>query len=174
MRVELGRLHRSLGATSLYVTHDQVEAMTLADRIVLLRDGRVQQIGAPLELYARPANVFVATFIGSPAMNLLPARVDGQTLRGDGFDLDLDHPVAAGELTVGVRPEHVELAETGLGAQVEVVEPMGAETYVHCRAGAHLVTVRTDQPPPRPGAPVHLAFARGQLHLFDAESEARL
>ncbi len=174
MRIELGRLHRSLGATSLYVTHDQVEAMTLADRIVLLEGGEVQQVGAPLELYSKPANVFVATFIGSPSMNLLPARVDGQAVRGAGFDVDLGRTVSAAEVTVGVRPEHVALAEAGLGAQVEVVEPMGAESYVHCRAGDQLVTVRMDAAPPSAGESVHLAFAPEQVHIFDAASEARL
>lgn len=177
MRVELGRLHRSLGATSLYVTHDQVEAMTLADRVVLLNDGRVQQIGAPLELYEAPASVFVATFLGSPTMNLLPARVDGRRVVGEGFALEVERAVNAREVVVGVRPEHVALAEAGegcLAAAVEVVEPMGAETFVHCRAGDVQVVLRTDQPPPAPGDAVHLALASERLHLFDAGSEARL
>lgn len=174
MRVELGRLHRSLGATSLYVTHDQVEAMTLADRVVLLDGGEVQQVGAPLELYNRPANVFVATFVGSPGMNLLPAHVDGQALRGAGFEIDLGRTIPADEVTMGVRPEHIALADAGLGALVEVVEPMGAESYVHCRAGEHLVTVRTDAEPPRAGDAVHLAFAPEQVHVFDAATRARL
>ena len=174
MRIELGRLHTSLGATSLYVTHDQVEAMTLADRIVLLAGGEVQQIGAPLELYSKPANVFVASFIGSPGMNLLPANVDGQAVSGAGFSVELGRTVSAGEVTVGVRPEHVTLADAGLGATVEVVEPMGAESYVHCRAGDDLVTVRTDQAPPRAGEAVHLAFDASGVHVFDAESQQRV
>ena len=181
MRVEISRLHRSLGATSLYVTHDQVEAMTLADRIVLMKDGRVQQVGAPLDLYAKPANTFVAGFIGSPAMNLLPAVREGDRLVGDGFAVPW-----AGEaeppgvrLLLGVRPEHVRLVDAGtagaLAAEVELVEPMGHESFVHCRhGGASLVARWAGGAGPALGDAVHLAFDPTHVHLFDAGSAARL
>ncbi|MCB9540537.1 MAG: sn-glycerol-3-phosphate ABC transporter ATP-binding protein UgpC [Myxococcales bacterium] len=180
MRVEISRLHDSLGATSLYVTHDQVEAMTLADRIVLMKDGFVQQIGAPLALYARPSNTFVATFVGSPAMNLLPGTVQGGRVVGAGFDL----PLPAGSqatpgqaVLAGVRPEHLRRAE-GAGAlsgTVDVVEPMGNESFVHCAAGEHRVVARWPGfVAPARGETVALAADPEHVHLFDAASEQRL
>ncbi len=180
MRVEISRLHESLGATSLYVTHDQVEAMTLADRIVLMKDGFVQQIGAPLELYARPSNTFVATFVGSPAMNLLPGTVQGGRVVGAGFDLPLPAGAAAtpGQAVLaGVRPEHLRRA-AGAGAlsgTVDVVEPMGNESFVHCAAGEHRIVARWPGfVAPARGEAVALAADAEHVHLFDAATERRL
>ncbi|MFZ8941217.1 MAG: ABC transporter ATP-binding protein, partial [Gemmobacter sp.] len=134
MRSEIRELHQRLGTTTVYVTHDQIEAMTMADRIVVMRDGHIAQVGAPLEVYDRPANVFVAGFIGSPAMNLLPATVAG----GGEVEVGgtrLAAPEVAGlapgtAVTYGVRPEHLDLADTGLAARVAVVEPTGSETHL--------------------------------------------
>jgi multiple sugar transport system ATP-binding protein len=128
-RIELARLHRELGATMIYVTHDQVEAMTLADRIVVLNAGRIEQIGSPMELYNRPANRFVAGFIGSPAMNFIAANRSGLT-----------PPPGAVEL--GIRPEHLVLADSGIPAQVTHVERLGHETLVHTDGQAGRITLR--------------------------------
>ena len=144
MRTELLALHARLGATMIYVTHDQIEAMTLADRIVVLRAGRVEQIGAPLELYDDPDNLFVAGFLGSPRMNFLPAEVqpDGR-LRPDGMSVDLPSPVDGLEpgrrVVVGCRPENVELTDTGaIQASIKSVEQLGNATFVHADCGAGL------------------------------------
>ena len=195
MRVELSRLHRSQGATSLYVTHDQVEAMTLADRIVLLSAGKVQQIGPPLELYDRPANRFVATFIGSPGMNLMAGTVqDGAVLvAGSRLPLPPGTEVQTGQaVEVGIRPEHLSLhraakdAETSdaaaasgaparIPATVELVEPMGNESYVHLRGEAGALVVRTvgSHAPVATGDAVWLGVDAPRLHVFDAADQRR-
>ncbi len=184
MRVEIHRLHRELGATMVYVTHDQEEAMTMADRIVVLRDGRVQQIGPPLELYRRPANRFVAGFIGSPKMNFLEveARGDG----GAGLELGLPGgsvlalPVATSgpaPRTLGIRPEHLELrvppAEEGGGLRGEifVVERLGAESQVHVRldGGERVVAITAGERELVAGTPCSLHFPPERAYLFDAE-----
>ena len=136
MRVELARLHKKLAATMVYVTHDQVEAMTLADRIVILRDGQIEQVGSPLELYERPANIFVAEFIGSPKMNIFPARLDaelGQIHLANGPELPTS--IQGGEqIQAGIRPEHLSpVGEGGLRGEVTQVEHLGADTYVYFR-----------------------------------------
>jgi multiple sugar transport system ATP-binding protein len=179
MRVEISRLHRRLGATSLYVTHDQVEAMTLADRIVLLKDGKVQQIGPPMELYHEPANKFVAGFIGSPSMNLADGVAKGGTVAGEGWSLTLPQgaPASDGQaVCVGVRPEHVRLADGGtIQAVVEVIEPMGNESFIYCRNGDQSWVVRTPGVPSlQAGSPVQLSLDTTQLHFFDGVSGARL
>ena len=149
MRAEIKALHQQLKTTSVYVTHDQIEAMTMADRIVVMHDGVVQQVGPPLELYDRPVNMFVAGFIGSPGMNFLPATVakggkvdavlaDGQKLRlPDGL------PLKDGDrITVGLRPEHIQLGEDGpLKAEVEVVEPLGLSTQFYVKLAGQQVCV---------------------------------
>ncbi|GKY87322.1 ABC transporter ATP-binding protein [Sinisalibacter aestuarii] len=161
MRYEIAKLHRSLQATMIYVTHDQVEAMTLADRIVVLEAGRIAQIGSPRELYERPANLFVAQFIGSPKMNVFPA----DAASGPGLP--------QGAAQIGVRPEHITPVDPGAGMMdgvVDVVEYLGADTYliVDC-AGAGHVTVRVEgDTEVKPGATLGLAFAPGKLHAFDA------
>jgi multiple sugar transport system ATP-binding protein len=191
-RVQIARLHRQLGATMVYVTHDQVEAMTLGQRIVVLDKGRIQQIDTPMALYSRPANLFVATFLGSPRMNLLQGEIgerDGAlTLSmADGVHLAL-HPDAgsvprvrefAGRpLTVGLRPEDLHLADAApgrLSARVETVEPVGNEAFLNLDCGGHEIVVRV--PPrdlPQPGTTVHLRHDPDHLHYFDPESGRNL
>ncbi|ALN74296.1 ABC transporter ATP-binding protein [Aureimonas sp. AU20] len=187
MRAEIKKLHQELGATSIYVTHDQIEAMTLADRIVAMEGGEIRQIGSPLDLYERPANRFVAGFIGSPAMNFLEGRVRRV---GDEVFLDLGEKrrvplpatVSAPEgtpLTLGVRPEHVLIGEStegsGLDCPVELVEPTGMGTIVHCDLGG--VSVKAFVPGVsrlRAGDHVPMRLAPGHLHLFAADGGARL
>jgi multiple sugar transport system ATP-binding protein len=148
MRSELRELHQRLGVTSIYVTHDQIEAMTMADRIIVLRDGRVEQAGRPLDLFDRPANAFVAGFIGSPAMNFLPGTLEGGGLRlRDGTLLGLPAParLAPGrQVTLGIRPEHLALRQAGSGglpAKVRVAEPTGSETMMVTQGAGQPVTV---------------------------------
>ena len=179
-RAELAALHERLGATMIYVTHDQIEAMTLADRIVVLRAGRIEQVGAPLELYNRPANLFVAGFIGAPRMNLLPARL---TRLQDGRpSIKLDIPPSyqsrtsltprTGDVTVGLRPHHIRLVGVGQGsvdARVALVEALGSETIVHMRlpGGQTILAVLGGQRPLASGDEVGLKFDLAQLHVFD-------
>ncbi|MBW8850191.1 MAG: sn-glycerol-3-phosphate ABC transporter ATP-binding protein UgpC [Xanthomonadales bacterium] len=189
MRTEIARLHRSLGATMVYVTHDQVEAMTLGQRIVVMRDGEVQQIDTPMALYHAPANVFVATFLGSPAMNLLRGRLAacgrGALLAlGDGRALPLpglatDPAWADREVEIGLRPEHLLPCPAGeppqFEAEVEVVEPVGSEAYVWLRFGAQSLVARL--PPealPAAGQRIGLRAAPGRTHVFDAGTGLRL
>ena len=177
MRSEIRELHQRLGTTTVYVTHDQIEAMTMADRIVVMRDGQIAQIGAPLELYDHPANVFVAGFIGSPAMNLVRGVVaaDG-SFAGDGVAFPLETPMAPGrQITYGIRPEHLALSDTGQPAQVVVVEPTGSEIHLVLRAGVQDVTVvLRDRQSFQPGQQVFLRPHPGQAHLFDGDSGVRL
>jgi multiple sugar transport system ATP-binding protein len=186
MRTEIKELQQRLKTTSIYVTHDQIEAMTMADRIVVMHDGRVEQIGAPLEVYDRPANMFVAGFIGSPAMNFLEgevAQANGRaSVRGrEGLTLPLSGagaPAPEGTPVVyGVRPEHFALAEDGEGlpAQVVVVEPTGAEILVFCRvAGKEVQVAFKERHAFRPGDQIRLRPNLEALHLFDAQSGQRL
>ncbi len=183
MRTEIKALHQRLGTTTLYVTHDQVEAMTMADRIVVLKDGVVEQSGVPLELYDRPRNAFVAGFIGSPAMNFLRGRVqrDGppSILTDDGLRLPLARAPEAmhgHEVLYGVRPEHFTLGEgDALEAGVVVVEPTGSETLIAAKVGGHqLVAAFRDRVQARPGSPLWLRPRVEHVHLFDAASGQRL
>jgi ABC-type sugar transport system ATPase subunit len=173
MRVELKRLHRRLGTTIFHVTHDQVEALTLADRIVLLDRGRVQQIGSPRDVFDRPANTFVAAFVGAPTMNLLPATAHAgrATLDGtsQGVPADGDGPI-----TLGIRPGDLRLDPAGdLRGVVDVVESLGDEAILHVDLdGARLVARIPGTSPPTPGASVTLAPT--VLHRFDRETGARL
>ncbi|TGQ37343.1 sn-glycerol-3-phosphate ABC transporter ATP-binding protein UgpC [Mesorhizobium sp. M00.F.Ca.ET.216.01.1.1] len=183
MRAEIKALHQQLKTTSVYVTHDQIEAMTMADRIVVMHDGFVQQVGHPLELYDRPANIFVAGFIGSPGMNFLPATVregdkleavlaDGQTLRlPDGLPLN-----DGDAISVGLRPEHIQLAESGtLEAEVEVVEPLGLSTQFYVKlAGQQVCVFVMGRSNVRPGDAVRLSADPAALHLFDPASGNRI
>ena len=184
MRSELKELHQRLKTTSVYVTHDQIEAMTMGDRIVVMKDGRIEQIGSPLELYDRPANVFVAGFIGSPAMNFLPATLHrsaaGARLRlDDGTELDAP-PLAAGvdgqSVVLGTRPEHLQLAsEGGIPIRVVVLEPTGADTFVACRHGTtEVAAVFRERHEFAPGSMIHLVPDPRRAHLFDAGSGVRL
>ncbi|MBO4123052.1 sn-glycerol-3-phosphate ABC transporter ATP-binding protein UgpC [Cupriavidus gilardii] len=185
MRTEIKALHQRLGTTTLYVTHDQVEAMTMADRIVVLKDGVVEQSGVPLELYDRPRNAFVAGFIGSPAMNFFRGRVqrDGapSILTDDGLRLPLPldrAPEAAHghEVLYGVRPEHFTLEERdALEAGVVVVEPTGSETLIAAKLGRHqLVAAFRERVDARPGSALRLRPRVEHVHLFDAASGQRL
>jgi ABC-type sugar transport system ATPase subunit len=180
LRTELKRLHRSLQRTSIYVTHDQVEAMTLADRVVVLRGGRIEQIGAPDELYERPANVFVAGFIGSPAMNILPGVAEPGRLRLSGGTA-FDYPVQLqADVQIGLRPEDLQVvAERTPGsfpARVTLTEPTGADTLLFCAIGeAQELCVRVPrQTRVTEGGLIALAPRAGSVHLFRAETGERL
>jgi sn-glycerol 3-phosphate transport system ATP-binding protein len=183
MRVELKRLQQALGTTAIYVTHDQVEAMTLADRLVVMNAGNVDQIGPPLDLYERPATVFVAGFIGSPAMNLVTGRIEPQGVAiGDlmlAWAGEAGAPAGApgGRVTIGLRPEHLELAAGGpIPLKTELLERLGADTIVHGRLadGTRLVARTPGTLALRLGDTVRLAINPGHIHLFDAESGRRL
>jgi multiple sugar transport system ATP-binding protein len=184
MRADIAALQQRLGVTTVYVTHDQVEAMTMGHRIAVLRDGRLQQCGDPREVYARPANVFVAGFIGSPSMNLLEAGVRDGVCELDGVRIELSAEAAAaaaerGRVVVGLRPDALELAADGLAARVEVVEDVGAEAYAICMAGQgggeHRVIARVDpRRPPAQGETVHLRPLGEEAHLFDRDTGERL
>ena len=184
MRSEIKELHQRLKTTSIYVTHDQIEAMTMGDQIVVMRDGRIEQTGSPLQLYDHPSNQFVAGFIGSPSMNFLPG-----TLRRDGGSAyiklndgtQLDAPVRAGgvdgqPIVFGTRPEHLTLASGGgIPAQVVVMEPTGMDTFVACRhEGIDLSAVFRERHDFAPGSTIHLLPDLQRAHLFDAESGQRL
>ena len=178
-RVEIAKLHKLLKATIIYVTHDQVEAMTLADKIVVMNQGRVEQVGKPLELYYRPANLFVARFIGSPAMNTLAAELsrDGRSVSVGGVSLPVTAGATAapGAVTLGFRPEHCSIGKSGVPAKVDIVERLGETGFVHCRTADGtmiLVEVKGD-PELEQGADVRIAPAAGHLHLFDG-SGARI
>jgi ABC-type sugar transport system ATPase subunit len=172
-RIELIRLHRRLGTTVLYVTHDQEEAMTLGQRIAIVHDGRLQQVGAPAAIYHRPANRFVAGFIGSPRMNFVTGALDGGRFVAPPLALDARPPAAIdGPLTLGVRPDRLQLVEGGedLRGEVEVVEDLGRERQVHLRAGDLRLTV-TDRgsTPLRPGDVIGVRIDRADLHWFAGE-----
>lgn len=179
MRTEIRNLHERLGATSIFVTHDQIEAMTMADRIVVMRAGRLEQAGPPLELYDRPANVFVAGFIGSPAMNLLPAQAaGGQATLGDGSVLPIASK-AEGKVHYGIRPEHLELVPTdtpdALNGTVGLIESTGTATFVAIKAaGTTINALFSDRPTFQRGDKVALRPKAGHSHLFHAETGIRL
>ncbi len=179
MRTEIKNLHQRLRTTTVYVTHDQIEAMTMADKIVVMHDGRVEQVGAPLELYDRPANLFVAGFIGSPAMSMVKGRLaeDGQFLAADGTRLpvgDTGRARAGQPLVYGVRPEAMRLGGT-IPLAVEVTEPTGAETYVVGTLGGTEITgVFRDRVAVPPGGVLDIGIDPGAVHLFDEGTGQRL
>ena len=178
MRAEIKRLQRRLGVTSLFVTHDQVEAMTLGDRLVVMHQGHAAQVGPPMEIWARPADTYVASFIGSPAMNFLPAAVENGAVRLE-QGLLLPLPAAAGlphgqKLTVGIRPEHLLPGQGGLTLQVELLEPLGSETVVHGRLpDGTALTARLPGEVTSEGA-LSVILPWENLHLFDGVSGKRL
>ena len=178
MRTEIRALHLRLKTTTVYVTHDQIEAMTMADKIVVMQGGHIEQVGAPLELYDRPANVFVASFIGSPSMNLIDGQVRGGAVRiGDiSFALPDGSTAAEGQDVVfGVRPESFQPAKAGLSGTVAVVEPTGSETHVVVRiAGRDMTAVFRDRVSFQPGDAVTLAPIAGAAHIFDKATGRRL
>lgn len=177
MRAEIKQLHQRLKTTTIYVTHDQIEAMTMADKIVVMRDGVIEQVGAPLELYDEPANIFVAGFIGSPAMNLIETRVDNNGLRSlSGEALRFGAPRSAvAQVTCGVRPEHLSLANEGMAADVLLVEPTGLDTLVTAQTGAgQVVALLRERTTVAPGDRVHFQIDPKHIHYFDGPSGRRL
>ncbi len=181
MRTEIKELHLRLKTTSLYVTHDQIEAMTMADTIVVMNGGNVEQIGSPLELYDNPANLFVAGFIGSPAMNFLPGRfVPGSATavklaNGSELPAPACREADGREVTLGVRPEHFVINEGGVPADVIVVEPTGADTQVYCRLSDTEVTVVSrERHIFKPGETIQLQPIPEKTYLFDPASGKRL
>jgi multiple sugar transport system ATP-binding protein len=174
-RIELQKLHRELETTFLYVTHDQVEAMTMGDRIAIMNDGMLQQVGTPDEIYDHPANLFVAGFIGSPTMNFVPVTVQDGTARASGFEVALPQGVESKKGTLGFRPEALtDRAPNGsaLDMSVDVVERLGSDQFLYGQVGGDAVTARVD---PRlkvtPGDRVRLGLDLRSLHLFDAETD---
>jgi multiple sugar transport system ATP-binding protein len=179
MRTELKELHQRLKTTIVYVTHDQIEAMTMADKIVVMRGGVVEQCGRPLDVYDRPANTFVAGFIGSPAMNLIKGRIDGGRFLADNgptFDLGVEYAAFNGRRVIyGVRPESFEFADSGTSARVIVVEPTGSETQVILRAGeVDISVVCRERISAAPGDILHLRSTTTNVHIFDEETGKRL
>jgi multiple sugar transport system ATP-binding protein len=179
MRTEIKALHQRLRTTSIYVTHDQIEAMTMADKIVVMRDGIVEQTGTPLQLYDHPGNVFVAGFIGSPAMNLVEGVWDAGAVRLGEARVTVPRPMRAQQgqkVLLGTRPEHLAPDAAGaLVAKVEVIEPTGADTMLMCTLGGQdLVVVVRDRVALQPGDPVRLNPAADKLHVFDAAGGASL
>jgi multiple sugar transport system ATP-binding protein len=176
MRTEIKALHQRITTTSIYVTHDQIEAMTMADKIVVMNAGKVEQIGSPLDLYDNPVNLFVAGFIGSPAMNFVKGKVNGGGI-SVGTGIDLPNPTRnldpGREVLVGVRPEHLAVDPGGVPVEVVVVEPTGADTQIFCKlAGTDVTAVVRERHAFRPGEAVRL---KPQLtYLFDPSSGARL
>ena len=169
-RVEIANLHRALGATTIYVTHDQIEAMTLADRVVVLRDGLIEQVGSPLELYDRPANQFVAQFIGTPQMNVMAAATLPELTRIAGDRLPADG-------SVGVRPEYVRVVRAGggmLAGQVELVESLGSDTLIHTRVGANvpLISRQSERTTLQLGDAVGVEIDPTALMFFDKQGRA--
>ncbi len=182
MRVEIKELHQRLKTTIIYVTHDQIEAMTMADKIVVMKDGYVEQIGAPLDLYDNPANVFVAGFIGSPSMNFIRGAIrvqdgvqrfvsdHGAVLPVRPLNVADGHPVI-----FGVRPEHITLGDSGLPVRVAVVEPTGAETQIFARAGEDTIdALLRDRVAVRAGETVHFVIDPARAHVFDRETTKRI
>ena len=175
MRVEIRRLQRSLATTSVYVTHDQMEAMTLADRLVVLNGGKIEQVGTPIELYERPASTFVATFIGSPSMNLLKRKA----VEGSGWSLSNTSGVAAHVHTVGIRPEDIVIADENAPSdfagevKVDAVELVGAESYVHASLadGSSIVFRVAGRSQIGIGETIRIAAAQANIHMFDAAGQ---
>ncbi|WP_448956029.1 ABC transporter ATP-binding protein [Labrys neptuniae] len=179
MRAEIKALHQRLRTTTVYVTHDQVEAMTMADKIVVMRDGVIEQAGSPLDLYDRPDNLFVASFIGSPAMNFVEGRISkGRFVNGDGFDLPamgLGETAEGRQVVLGIRPEHLEMDAGGLEAQVHVVEQTGSETNLLLRVGGtQLGWLVKERMAARPGDVLRIRPQDDRLLFFDARNGRRL
>ena len=178
MRAEIRELHQRLGTTTVYVTHDQIEAMTMADKIVVMQGGIIEQIGAPLELYDRPANTFVAGFIGSPSMNFFEGVVEDGALVFDGLRLPVPENVKlenGQKIICGVRPEHLMIGQAGFSVKVAVVEPTGSETHVMARyGGQEVIAVFRERHDFGPDQMITLEPDQTQLHLFDAASGKRI
>jgi multiple sugar transport system ATP-binding protein len=182
MRAEIRELHQRLKSTTLYVTHDQIEAMTMADKIVVMQDGYIEQIGSPLELYDRPSNVFVAGFIGSPAMNLIPGitKKSGKSFAVEIFGTKLPLPkiknlIDGQEVLIGVRPEQLIPGKSGIPATVAIVEPTGSETHLIVRSGEQeLISVIRERSSFSVGEEILLSSDKSSLHIFDSKTSERL
>jgi multiple sugar transport system ATP-binding protein len=184
MRAEIAKLHQRLGTTTIYVTHDQVEAMTLAKHIVVMNKGVVQQVGRPLELYRNPANTFVAGFIGSPSMNFFDVDKEGDRLKGEAFSLPIPAHLsdaiaeASNELVLGVRPEHLfeaEEEENTLPGRVDVLEPLGADVHALGEISGHPMTARLEpDTQAKVGDTLHLGVDLDAVHIFDRATGASL
>ncbi|MEX1057750.1 MAG: sn-glycerol-3-phosphate import ATP-binding protein UgpC [Natronospirillum sp.] len=186
MRIEIKRLQQEFGTTSIYVTHDQVEAMTLADRLVVMLDGRVEQVGPPLALYDRPATQFVASFLGSPGMNFINAQVEGSAMLLEGGHSvalpDMFDPKAYNqkEMVLGIRPEHLEACDANAAdfiLTVEIVEPLGADTLLYGKMAGNANLIIAEQPGKRHyrrGETVALRMDRERVHLFDKQTQQRI
>ncbi|MGH7004138.1 MAG: ABC transporter ATP-binding protein, partial [Alphaproteobacteria bacterium] len=178
MRAEIKELHQRLKTTTVYVTHDQIEAMTMADKIVVMNDGIVEQVGTPLDLYDYPANLFVAGFIGSPAMNILQGQVSkGHFIAGDNSRIALPatpHRLEGETVSLGIRPEHLTLDPSGHAAEILTVEPTGSETQVLLRlAGHEIVGVFRERIFQKPGEVLNIGMAPERLHLFGGNGGRR-
>ena len=182
MRAEIRELHQRLNSTTVYVTHDQIEAMTMADKIVVMQNGYIEQVGSPLDVYDNPANTFVAGFIGSPAMNMLEGEVRNT---GTGLELNISHtslalPAMAAlkegqKIIAGIRPEDLTPSETGILAKIAVIEPTGSETHLLLRGNDQdLTSVLRERRNYSPGQDIHLSAAPDTLHIFDYHSKQRL
>ncbi|MDX3924311.1 MAG: sn-glycerol-3-phosphate ABC transporter ATP-binding protein UgpC [Shinella sp.] len=182
MRVEIKELHQRLRTTTIYVTHDQIEAMTMADKIVVMKDGHVEQIGAPLELYDRPGNTFVAGFIGSPAMNFIKGTIRSQEggkvfVSESGSILPVSQAgIEDGRPVIyGIRPEHIQIGAEGLPVKVSVVEPTGAETQIFAKAGGDTIdALLKDRVEVSPGEEIRFRIDPRRAHIFDEKTNARL
>jgi len=180
MRMEIQKLHRELRTTSIFVTHDQVEAMTLADRMIVMNAGNVEQVGRPIEVYDNPASVFVAGFIGSPAMNFLPGKRVGDEVDVSGVRVPMPPAIAqkaGAAVIVGIRPEHLQANASGprFDFTVETVEALGADSIVHGRIGAGAISARVDgHATPQVGAALAFRAIPERLHFFDAATGKRL
>ncbi|MCJ7874404.1 sn-glycerol-3-phosphate ABC transporter ATP-binding protein UgpC [Phaeobacter sp. J2-8] len=182
MRIEIKELHQRLGTTIVYVTHDQIEAMTMADKIVVMRDGKVEQIGSPLDLYDNPNNTFVASFIGSPSMNFVHGKIATEAgqkifLSDSGMKLPLP-PTEAQEgraVTYGVRPEHIQIGDSGVPMEVVVVEPTGSETQIFAKSGKDVIDALVkERISARPQSTLGFVINPDDVHLFDRASEQRI
>jgi len=177
-RGEITKLQQQLGTTSVYVTHDQIEAMTMGQRITVMRAGKIQQVGTPREVYEQPANAFVAQFIGTPPMNIFQATVSGSILHTSSFTLPLPIPLEEGRAVIaGIRPEHLAQngGPNGIRVVVDLVEPIGHETFAYASAGAEkLIAIFDPDSAPRAGDVITLGVPVERIHLFDAKSEASL
>ncbi|KRA98050.1 sugar ABC transporter ATP-binding protein [Devosia sp. Root685] len=179
MRSEIKLNHQRLKTTTVYVTHDQIEAMTMADRIVVMHSGHIEQIGTPLELYDAPRNLFVAGFIGSPAMNIVEGEINGSVFSfADGTRIDLGAAptsIASGAVTLGIRPEHLRIDPNGTQAEIIIVEPTGSETLVTLRLGDRdLIGVFRERISAGPGETIGISFDGERLHMFDPKTGNRI
>jgi len=176
-RVELKKLQRNLNVTAIYVTHDQEEAMTLADRLAVFLDGEIMQVGTPGEVFGRPRTVEVAAFIGSPPMNLLPGQLEGRVLTVEGRNVHLPQapPHHVGEVTVGIRPSHVRIDPEGIPTQLYLSENLGESVLLNLYLGENLLKVRAaDMPSLRDGETVPISFDADAIHLFDPDTGLRI